>query len=101
MPAHWQVELGLVPLLVRPMSGTTFRGGCEFRMTLDCLCDVIFFGTRAVFNMESCHLFLQYIMVIIPLIGDVADVVLTRACTGYWMGIPVFFVVVSPLYLLG
>ena len=91
------VELGLVFLMPR----SVFRGGCEFRMTLDCLCDVIFFDTRAVFIMESCHLFLQYIMVIIPLIGDVADVVLTRACTGYWMGIPVFFVVVFPLYLLG
>ena len=49
MPAHWQVELGLVPLLVRPMSGTTFRGGCEFRMTLGSLSCFNIFGMRIAF----------------------------------------------------
>ena len=42
-----------------------------------------FFGARAVFSIGVCHLFLQCMLSIIPLIGGVTDVVVTRACIGY------------------
>ena len=44
---------------------------------------LIFFGERAVFCIDVCHLFTQCILAAIPLIGGVTDVVVTRACTGY------------------
>ena len=37
VPAHWWVELGLVPLVGRAVSGGVFRGGCELSMTLGSL----------------------------------------------------------------
>ena len=37
VPAHWWVELGLVPLVSRAMSRGMFRGGCELRTTLGSL----------------------------------------------------------------
>ena len=33
--------------------------------------------------MDVCHLFSQCMLAIIPLIGGVTGVVVTRACTGY------------------
>ena len=44
---------------------------------------LIFFGVKAVFSMDACHVFPQCILAVIPLIGGVTDVVVTRACTGY------------------
>ena len=44
---------------------------------------LIFFGVRAVFSMDACHPFPQCMLAIIPLMGGVTDVVVTRACTGY------------------
>ena len=44
---------------------------------------LIFFGARAFFCMNVCHLFPQCMLAVIPLIGGVSDVVVTRACTGY------------------
>ena len=41
------------------------------------------FGARAVFIMDNCCLFSQCVLAIIPLIGGVTGVVVTRACTGY------------------
>ena len=49
---------------------------------------LIFFGVRAVFSVDACCLFPQCILAIIPLIGGVTGVVVTRACTGYWLGPP-------------
>ena len=40
-------------------------------------------GVRAVCSKAACHLFPQCMLAIIPLIGGVTDVVVTRACTGY------------------
>ena len=44
---------------------------------------LIFFGMGAVFSIDACHVFPQCMFVLIPLIGGVTDVVVTRACTGY------------------
>ena len=49
------------------------------------------FGARAVFSMDACCLFPQYMLAIIPLIGGVTGVVVTTACTGYRAGPPLFF----------
>ena len=43
---------------------------------------LIFFGVRAVFSMDACHLFSQCMLAIVPLIRGVTDVV-TTACTGF------------------
>ena len=37
MPAHWRLELGLVPLVGRAVSGGVFRGSCGLRKTLGSL----------------------------------------------------------------
>ena len=37
VPAHWQVELGLIPLVGRDMSRGMVKGGSVPRMTLDSL----------------------------------------------------------------
>ena len=39
------------------------------------------FGVRAVFDMDACHVFPQCVLAVIPLIGGVIGVVVTRACT--------------------
>ena len=45
---------------------------------------LIFFGARAVFSLDACHLFPQCMLaVVIPLLGGVTGVVVTRTCTGY------------------
>ena len=44
---------------------------------------LMFFGVRAVFSMDACHVFPQCMLDVIPLIGGVTGVVVTRACTGY------------------
>ena len=40
--------------------------------------DIIFFGVRAVFGFDACHLFPQHVLTIMPLIGDVQ--VQTHSC---------------------
>ena len=40
------------------------------------------FGVRAVFSMDAYHIFLQCVLAVIPLIGGVISVVVTRAYTG-------------------
>ena len=42
-----------------------------------------FFGTRAVFSIDVCHLCPQCMLAVIPFMGGVTDVVVTRACPGY------------------
>ena len=44
---------------------------------------LIVFGVRVVFTIDVFHLFPQCMLAIIPFIGGVTDVVVTRACTGY------------------
>ena len=57
---------------------------------------LIIFGARAVFSMDACHLFPQCMLAVIPLIGDVTDVVVTRACTRYCVGL-IYSLVVTAL----
>ena len=38
---------------------------------------LIFFGVRAVFLMDVCHIFPQCMLAVSPLIGSVTDVVVT------------------------
>lgn len=40
---------------------------------------LIVYGARAVFGVDACHLFPHCTLPIIPLMGDVAGVVVTRA----------------------
>jgi hypothetical protein len=40
---------------------------------------LIFYGARAIFGMDACHLFPHCMLPIIPLIGGVTGVVVTRA----------------------
>lgn len=44
---------------------------------------LIFFGVRAVFNVDACRLFPQCMLAIIPFIVCVADAVVTKAYSGY------------------
>ena len=44
---------------------------------------LIFFGARGVFSIDVCHLFPHCIMAVIPFIGGVTYVVVSRACNGY------------------
>ena len=44
---------------------------------------LIFFGVSAVFSVDVCYLSPQCMLAVIPLIGGVTVVVVTRACTGY------------------
>ena len=55
------------------------------------------FGARAVFGLDACYIFPQGVLAIIPLIGGVIGVVVTRACTGCWVGPPLCSVVVTAL----
>ena len=47
--------------------------------------------------MDTCHTFPQVVLVFVPLIGGVFGVVVTRACTGCWVGPPFCSVVVTAL----
>ena len=42
-----------------------------------------FFFFLAAFSIDVCHVFLQCMLSIIPLMGGMMDVVVTRVCTGY------------------
>ena len=46
------------------------------------------FGMRADFGMDASHVFPQGVLAVITLIGDVVGVVVSRACTGYFVGPP-------------
>ena len=60
-----------------------FLEGCFYEGTSLCsLCGFNIFDVRAVFCMDACHVFLQCVLAVIPLIGGVTGVVVTRACTG-------------------
>ena len=57
--------------------------GCPYAgVSLCSLCESNIFGARAVFSMDACHVFLQCVLAIFPLVGGVIFVVVTRACTG-------------------
>ena len=54
------------------------------------------FGVRIIFSMEACCLFSQCMLAIIPLIGDLSSLMVTRPCSGYCEG-PLHSVVVTTL----
>ena len=87
MSSHWWVELGLVPLVARALSRSVFRGGCQLHTTLGSLPGFKFFfflfDSRAFFSLDACHLFSQCMLAAVLLLGDVTDVVVTKACPGY------------------
>ena len=60
-------------------------GGCFYVGTFLCsLCGLLFFFFfLAAFSIDVCHVFLQCMLSIIPLMGGMMDVVVTRVCTGY------------------
>lgn len=62
------------------------------------LCSLYEPVTRAVFSMVVCHIFPQCVLVIIPLIGIPIGVVVTRDCSGGWVGPPLCSVVVTALW---
>ena len=45
--------------------------------------DLIFFVVGAIFSIYVCYLFPHCMLAVIPLIGDVADLVMIRACIAY------------------
>ena len=61
------------------------------------LCESNIFGVRAVFGTDVCHIFPQGVLAVVPLIGGVFGVVVTRACTGCWVGPPLCSVVVTAM----
>ena len=71
----------------------------------ECLCvacmGLIFFGARAFYSIDVCHLFPQCMLAIIPLIGGVTDVVVTRTCNVYSREPPLHSVVVTALSNVG
>ena len=50
-----------------------------------------------IFSIDVCHLFHHRMLAIIPLIGGVTDVVVTRTCSGYWAGPPLCSVCHCPV----
>ena len=64
--------LGILPFSARPPDclGYFYVG-----TSLCNLHGLIFFGVRAVFSMDVCHLFPQCMLAVVPLIGDVTDMV--------------------------
>ena len=59
------------------------------------------FDVRAVLGMDACHIFLQGVLAVIALIGCVIVVVVTRACTGYWVRATLCSVVITALLGVG
>ena len=59
--------------------------------------NLIFFNARTTFSMDASHLSPLCLLAVIPLIGDVTGVVLTRPCPGYLAGPPLCSVVVTAL----
>ena len=53
------------------------------------------FGARAGFGMDASHVFLQNVLTVIPLIGGVVAVVVSRDCAGCEAGLPLCFMAIS------
>ena len=56
---------------------------------------LVLFNVRVFFSIDVCHHFPYCMLAMFPFLGGVADVVMSRACPGYWMGPPLCFVVVT------
>ena len=57
---------------------------------------LIYLHARAAFSVPACCLFSQCMLAIIPLIGDLSSLMVTRPCSGYCEG-PLHSVVVTTL----
>ena len=62
------------------------KGYFHVRTSLCRLCGFNIFWYKTVSSLDICHHFPWCIQVVIPLIGDVTDAVVTRAWTKYWIG---------------
>ena len=72
--------------------------GCFYvGVSLCSLCECNIFGAMSFYSMDAYHIFPQCVLTIIPLVGGVICVVVTRACTGYWLGPPLCSLVVTAL----
>ena len=58
------------------------KGYFYMGMSLCRVCESNIFGARAGFCMDASHDFPQSVLAVIPLIGSVIGVVVSRACTG-------------------
>ena len=72
--------LGILPCDARPSDSL---GGLLWESSSVACEGLIFFGEKAVSCIDVFHLFPQCMLAAIPLIGDMNDIVVTRACTGY------------------
>ena len=61
------------------------------------LCEFNIFGVRVVFGMNASHIFPQSVLAVIPLIGSVIGVVVSRACSGCWVELPLCSMAVTAL----
>lgn len=52
------------------------------------LCKSNIFDARTIFGMDASHVFPQHGLAIIPLLVVVIHVVVSTACTGCWVGLP-------------
>ena len=82
------------------LSPVVLKGCFYVGASLCSLCESNIFGARAIFSMDSCLVFPQCVLAIIPLIGNVI-VVVTRACTGCLVWPPLCSVVVTALFDAG
>lgn len=57
---------------------------------------LIYLHARAAFSVPPCWLFSKYMLAIIPLIGDLTSLMVTRSCSGYCEG-PLHSVVATTL----
>ena len=68
------------------------------KVSLCSLCEPDTFVMRAVFSMVVFHIFPRCVLVIIPMIGVPIGIVVTRDCSGGWVGPPLCSVVVIALW---
>ena len=83
VPSHSWADLDPFSLVVKAVSWHVFRGGCRLIMTLGILSGFNNFGARVVFSLDAFHFSPPCILAILPLLGYVTNVVVTRACTRY------------------
>lgn len=61
------------------------------------LCVSSVFGVRAVFDMDTSHVFPQGVLAVIPLLGNMVGAGVSIACVGCEAGLPLCFVPVAVL----
>ena len=60
--------------------------------SLRSLCESNIFGVKIGFGMDTCIVFPQSTIVIVLLIGGMFGILVTRACTDYQVGLPLWSV---------